>query len=1022
MPFKNASYRTSATPLRRLFAALFCAVLFLGCVHAQQSVAVPQLVKYAGTIPGTSSGTTGVIFALYKDQTGGAPLWQEVQSVPVDSSGHYVAFLGVGSRHGLPVDLFSSGEARWLGVQAQGQAEQARVLLVSVPYAMKASDAETLGGLPASAFLRADVASGVQAASYINTAAVASAASQLASTPAIVASGASAGYLPVFTDAAGDIGNSLLYQSNGNIGVGTTSPGFPMHFVSQGPSNAVVAVDGYGATTGVAFIGRHARGTMAAPAALMANDNIFTIQGRGYYSSADGTNQGFSPSSRAFIKIFAAENWTDIGQGAYISFATTPAGTNPGSSSATEKMRLTDMGYLGIGTTTPASPLSVNGTIQSITGGFKFPDGSLQVAAALVPPTCSTGQMLKWNGSSWGCFTSLAASSISLGSGLLGNLTNNLLTLNTDTTYLQQRVSNSCAAGTSIASIGQGGTVSCQQAGALATTLGSGLTGSIANNLLTLNTDSTYLQRRVSGLCPSGNAIAQVLADGTVACQTVAGGGTLNLPVYWTGTVLNPPAGVLNVTDTTNGPASPQNGPPDFSTVPSAIVGTATGTGITAGVRGQAAGADGVGVFAYTTTSSNPTLVVWNGLTGADGKTVSYPQAMLAAMANAGGTVISAQAMASAAPICPQGANSCSQTSGVSAEVGAATGQAVAFQGNLNSPSATGLQLNFGNALTTGSVLNASYGNTSFFQVDGGGSIRSNGGATFGGQVVANGGLSVSGNTYFGTLNVNNGLGVNGSTVLNGTVNLNNGLAVIGQTSLLGSLNVNNNIVAQQGFSVTNGANMFNIDAGGNTNTQGSITATGNIMTNANAIVGLGLTTNGGGGVMINNGALTVTSGGANNFIAGNLNVGGNLAKAGGSFKIDHPLDPANKYLSHSFVESPDMMNIYNGVVTLDKRGEAWVQMPDYFEALNADFRYQLTAIGSPGPKLYIAQKVSGNRFKIAGGKHGMEVSWQVTGVRHDAWANEHRIPVEEVKQGEERGTYLHPELFNKEQYVAEKK
>ena len=144
----------------------------------------------------------------------------------------------------------------------------------------------------------------------------------------------------------------------------------------------------------------------------------------------------------------------------------------------------------------------------------------------------------------------------------------------------------------------------------------------------------------------------------------------------------------------------------------------------------------------------------------------------------------------------------------------------------------------------------------------------------------------------------------------------------------------------------------------------------------------------------------------------GTVHVVGNLTKGGGSFQIDHPLDPANKYLSHSFVESPDMMNIYNGNAVLDSRGQAWVSLPDWFEALNMDFRYQLTPIGNPGQHiLYIAQEIANNRFKIAGGRPGARVSWQVTGIRHDAYANAHRIQVEEDK-GDKRGTYLHPELF----------
>ena len=115
------------------------------------------------------------------------------------------------------------------------------------------------------------------------------------------------------------------------------------------------------------------------------------------------------------------------------------------------------------------------------------------------------------------------------------------------------------------------------------------------------------------------------------------------------------------------------------------------------------------------------------------------------------------------------------------------------------------------------------------------------------------------------------------------------------------------------------------------------------------------------------------------------------------------------------------MMNIYNGIVVLDKRGQAWVQLPEWFDALNRDCRYQLTAIGGPGPNLYIAQEVSGNRFKIAGGRAGMKVSWQLTGIRQDAYANAHRIQVEESKPTTERGTYLHPELFPDKTAVAHK-
>lgn len=146
----------------------------------------------------------------------------------------------------------------------------------------------------------------------------------------------------------------------------------------------------------------------------------------------------------------------------------------------------------------------------------------------------------------------------------------------------------------------------------------------------------------------------------------------------------------------------------------------------------------------------------------------------------------------------------------------------------------------------------------------------------------------------------------------------------------------------------------------------------------------------------------------------GDVDVTGTLTKAALAFKIDHPLDPANKYLYHSGVESPDMKNVYDGVVRLDDAGEATVELPDWFEALNGDFRYQLTPIGRPAPDLYIAEGISQNRFRISGGPPKAQVCWQVTGIRQDAWARGNRVPVEQNKPRGEKGQYLHPQAHNK--------
>jgi hypothetical protein len=219
------------------------------------------------------------------------------------------------------------------------------------------------------------------------------------------------------------------------------------------------------------------------------------------------------------------------------------------------------------------------------------------------------------------------------------------------------------------------------------------------------------------------------------------------------------------------------------------------------------------------------------------------------------------------------------------------------------------------------------------------------------------------------------------------------------------------------------------IDDGGGS----GVTATGGNATGASGRGGAGVTANGGNGVeggdgiaafagtgtggITGNGIYAVGGDGTETYAGyfdGDVDVLGTLSKSSGSFKIDHPLDPANKYLYHSFVESPEMKNIYDGNVITDGSGTAIIAMPEWFEALNTDFRYQLTTIGQPA-QAWIAAKISHGSFIIKTSKPGVEVSWQVTGVRQDAWANAHRIQVEVDKAPRDQGHYIHPELFGHE-------
>jgi trimeric autotransporter adhesin len=186
--------------------------------------AVPNQVRFSGTAKDSTSkalnGVVGITFALYTNEVGGASLWMETQNVQADASGRYSVSLGAGKP--LPVELFSSGEARWLGVQIAGQPEQNRILLLSVPYALKAADAQTLGGLPPSAFVLA-----APAASLTSTTSAASqeATAQplaIGTTPVTTAGGA-VNTLAKF-DAKADVTNSQVFDNGTNVGIGNTAP------------------------------------------------------------------------------------------------------------------------------------------------------------------------------------------------------------------------------------------------------------------------------------------------------------------------------------------------------------------------------------------------------------------------------------------------------------------------------------------------------------------------------------------------------------------------------------------------------------------------------------------------------------------------------------------------------------------------------------------------------------------------------------------------------------------------------
>jgi hypothetical protein len=257
--------------------------------------------------------------------------------------------------------------------------------------------------------------------------------------------------------------------------------------------------------------------------------------------------------------------------------------------------------------------------------------------------------------------------------------------------------------------------------------------------------------------------------------------------------------------------------------------------------------------------------------------------------------------------------------------------------------------------------------------------------ANFGGNVVARS-LNVGNITSTGNI------GATGNATVGGTANVTGNATVGGNATVTGSLNVRSKV-----------------DIGTGMQGNGSITLYNNSNIGMIRISGTGAAGNGAVSILDasgNPGKAYMQLNGSQGEIFAN-----SITKNGGTFKIDHPQDPANKYLYHSFVESPDMMNIYNGNIKTDVNGDALVPLPSYFEAENIDFKYQLTVIGQFAQAI-VWEKIKDNQFKIKTDKPNVEVSWQVTGVRNDVWAQKYRVIPEVDKENENKGKYMNPELF----------
>src|SRR4051794_16848337 len=214
--------------MKRIAAAIFTALVVL-CLfaQAQQSGNVPRLLRFGSTVKSADgtprTGVVGVMFSLYTEQQGGTALWTELQNVTLDATGQYTVLLDSQHSDDDPAELFTMNEARWLGIQVEAEPEQARVLLVSVPYALKAGDAETLGGKPLSAFLLNPNADGSSATGSSPANSSSSLLPILPSSVDTAASGGTANFVARWSNAT-TLGNSLLYDTGTGIGIGTNAP------------------------------------------------------------------------------------------------------------------------------------------------------------------------------------------------------------------------------------------------------------------------------------------------------------------------------------------------------------------------------------------------------------------------------------------------------------------------------------------------------------------------------------------------------------------------------------------------------------------------------------------------------------------------------------------------------------------------------------------------------------------------------------------------------------------------------
>jgi hypothetical protein len=330
-------------------ALVFSVLLVPGTVVAQPAsgaeASVPRVMQFTGTFRPANGQPPApveiVTFAIYGDETEGTTLWQETQNVTIASGGEYTVVLGSTNPDGLPMDVFASGQAHWLGVHVEraGESEQPRIRIMSVPYALRSADADTLGGKPASAYVLAEPATSTSTAASGKPGSTKS--DRSATTPSATTQSATTGWIPVATDSVGGLGNSVMFQSASNfIGVGTTTPNDAVHAVVN---------DGAGNFTGYAVQNLNA-GALAYSGMLFYDHTGALTQFQGY----NNVTHEYRINNIARVSPGGAFNGSiNFMQGGVSKFLVAPTGN------------------IGIGTTSPNALLEVsNALIPALNANF----------------------------------------------------------------------------------------------------------------------------------------------------------------------------------------------------------------------------------------------------------------------------------------------------------------------------------------------------------------------------------------------------------------------------------------------------------------------------------------------------------------------------------------------------------------------------------------------------------------------------------------------------------------------------